>query len=455
MDCTQARDEFAALLDGELVAESRAAVEAHLSQCSDCLRELDGLKRVDVLYRELPRVTAPVGFDEGVREAIRPRVLRLPLRSERRRTVWPGLAVAAIVVVAATGLIAKFGIPGVSLPRTMTLASKAMSVVAPAAPEAAAKGEAGAEGYSYDINGDGTTESAKLQAEVKDSSASVRSELPKEAKAEAAPPSSPSAMRTEAAPDVALGPSRADALKPKEDVREQKVVAAHPKAAEKPSAPAAAPAAPAAAPPSDAQLTAGSVPADSATVPPAASAPELGVDSKQPAPEAKEKDKTVSERRATETAAPALAAPPVAASAPVANEERFVEQRSRVMLGGGQAPNTGGTAGGAPLAKTEGTAATPAPAPAPAPAESKAESGAVAGRTFEHVQDLWKQTGYTDQKTRKLAPDSKELAKLVSEHPELSKVVALGSHVIFRMDDRWYEIAPKKASTTDKRVSMP
>ena len=38
MDCAQAKEEFSALLDGELTPESRAAIEAHLSECSDCLR---------------------------------------------------------------------------------------------------------------------------------------------------------------------------------------------------------------------------------------------------------------------------------------------------------------------------------------------------------------------------------------------------------------------------------
>ena len=77
MDCEEARNEFSALLDGELTPDARDAVEAHLALCADCLREVDGLKRVDTLYRGLPAQTAPPRFEDRVAKAIRPSIFTL------------------------------------------------------------------------------------------------------------------------------------------------------------------------------------------------------------------------------------------------------------------------------------------------------------------------------------------------------------------------------------------
>lgn len=134
MDCTQARDEFSALLDGELAPEERAAVESHLSLCSDCLRELDGLKRVDVFYRQLPSVKAPEGFEEGVRQGLRTRVL---LRFPRRRPVWPYLAAAAGFLLVLGVAFVQFALPGSGHMR-MAAVPQAESAPAPPAMDAVA-----------------------------------------------------------------------------------------------------------------------------------------------------------------------------------------------------------------------------------------------------------------------------------------------------------------------------
>lgn len=64
--CEEVRDEFSALLDGELATDEQEGVEEHLSSCSDCLRELDGMKRVTDLYAELPVVPAPESLDISI-----------------------------------------------------------------------------------------------------------------------------------------------------------------------------------------------------------------------------------------------------------------------------------------------------------------------------------------------------------------------------------------------------
>jgi tetratricopeptide (TPR) repeat protein len=96
MECAEVREEFSALIDGELAPDARAAVEAHIAQCSDCLRDLDAIKRIDGSYRGLPPQPAPRGFEEGVRKAL--------ASAATARTRWwprlaPVLAAAALVLV--------------------------------------------------------------------------------------------------------------------------------------------------------------------------------------------------------------------------------------------------------------------------------------------------------------------------------------------------------------------
>ncbi|HRK35215.1 MAG TPA: hypothetical protein PLJ47_11530, partial [Candidatus Hydrogenedentes bacterium] len=71
MNRDEIRDQFSPLLDGELAADERAEIEAMLSQDAELLRELDSLKRVDDLYRALPRPQTPDNFESAVSERIR------------------------------------------------------------------------------------------------------------------------------------------------------------------------------------------------------------------------------------------------------------------------------------------------------------------------------------------------------------------------------------------------
>ncbi len=94
------REDYSPLLDGELSPERRAAIEARLAESAEELREFEALRRVDELFRALPRHAAPPAFEASVREAIAsqsaPPVLRM-----RRKTVFPrvGLAAAALLLV--------------------------------------------------------------------------------------------------------------------------------------------------------------------------------------------------------------------------------------------------------------------------------------------------------------------------------------------------------------------
>lgn len=105
-DLNDIRDEFSPLLDDELSADARHAVEAELAQDSDLLRELDALRKVDKLYRGLPRVSAPDDMAARVREQLHPKPKVLPLRSRPfSRTVYTSLAAAAVFAVLIGGVV--------------------------------------------------------------------------------------------------------------------------------------------------------------------------------------------------------------------------------------------------------------------------------------------------------------------------------------------------------------
>lgn len=101
VECMEVREDFSALLDGELNPEEREQVEAHLSGCAECLRELNALKQVDDAYSALGSVSAPADFEDRVQQAIRPRVLRFPdwAVSGPGRWMRPVAALAALVLV--------------------------------------------------------------------------------------------------------------------------------------------------------------------------------------------------------------------------------------------------------------------------------------------------------------------------------------------------------------------
>ncbi|MBL7645793.1 MAG: zf-HC2 domain-containing protein [Candidatus Hydrogenedentes bacterium] len=72
LECDQIRNEFSALLDNELNPEDRELVEEHLSDCSECLRELHGYKVVSDAYRYHHPVKAPEDFEARFHAAIAP-----------------------------------------------------------------------------------------------------------------------------------------------------------------------------------------------------------------------------------------------------------------------------------------------------------------------------------------------------------------------------------------------
>ncbi len=89
-----------AYLDGELAAPDAAELEAHLRTCPDCSR-LERRRRAlsAAVRKHVPRFPAPDTLQARVRAALRADVTG----TARRRSYWPGLAVAASLAVVAVG----------------------------------------------------------------------------------------------------------------------------------------------------------------------------------------------------------------------------------------------------------------------------------------------------------------------------------------------------------------
>ena len=104
------RDDLSALIDGALDDERRRAVEDALDRDPELWAEYKRLLRVDALYAELPRETAPADFAARVRGAIARREqvadgdgpgasvkIRPFVQQSRRSLFWPLAAAATLM----------------------------------------------------------------------------------------------------------------------------------------------------------------------------------------------------------------------------------------------------------------------------------------------------------------------------------------------------------------------
>ena len=95
-------DRLSPFMDGELTAEERVQVEAHLRDCVECARELAGLVEIDALARELPS-SAPEGYFESFPGRVRERLRARPARRAWQQP-WAWGAAAALLLAVLTPL---------------------------------------------------------------------------------------------------------------------------------------------------------------------------------------------------------------------------------------------------------------------------------------------------------------------------------------------------------------
>jgi anti-sigma factor (TIGR02949 family) len=98
-NCSDMRPHLAVYADGELAAELRPAVEAHLAACARCRADVERWQALRGCVRcAVASEALPVGLEQRLRQR-----LHAHSQTARRRLirlVAPGLAVAAVIVVA-------------------------------------------------------------------------------------------------------------------------------------------------------------------------------------------------------------------------------------------------------------------------------------------------------------------------------------------------------------------
>lgn len=109
MNCSEVKERISAYYDGELPADSRTAVEAHLATCEDCARELEKFRQLSDLSKELTHPEAPahiwrqleeqLGLDDRARSKRPARLDGLGLNRKRLLQVGVAIAVVTLIVV--------------------------------------------------------------------------------------------------------------------------------------------------------------------------------------------------------------------------------------------------------------------------------------------------------------------------------------------------------------------
>jgi anti-sigma factor RsiW len=85
-------------LDGDLPQADRDAIEAHVSECAECLNALEDLRRVQRAARQLPPRMPDRDLWPGIETRIEPRPMR------RVSFSWPAAMAAGLFIAALSGL---------------------------------------------------------------------------------------------------------------------------------------------------------------------------------------------------------------------------------------------------------------------------------------------------------------------------------------------------------------
>jgi hypothetical protein len=148
------RDEFSPLLDDELSPDARDAVETALAQDAELLRELDRLRKVDELYRSVPRASAPADLAERVRAELHPPAAGSATVAARSRwNLYSGLAAAAMFGVVIGGLVLRQEFVVSTPPEQLAARQSEVSASSEAKDEAVAEETPAAGGREQDSAG--------------------------------------------------------------------------------------------------------------------------------------------------------------------------------------------------------------------------------------------------------------------------------------------------------------
>lgn len=71
MRCQEVESKISAFMDDELDSGVRQTIEIHLDSCGGCLEQLEGLRKLDGLLQELPRVHVAPEFAEKLALEVR------------------------------------------------------------------------------------------------------------------------------------------------------------------------------------------------------------------------------------------------------------------------------------------------------------------------------------------------------------------------------------------------
>ena len=425
IDKDRIRDEFSPLLDGELAPDERAELEQNLAEDAGLLWELDGLRKVDELYRQLPSEQAPEGFEDGVRGALQPGIVRFTRRRLGRKALWPVAAAAAMFVVFAGVLVTQFDGP---FQQPMQMAS---------APDAA-EPELAEKTVAQDL---GRRSHDRGRQEEPPPAPPARAPAP-------APPQESAAYYDHDANGIAAS-GIAEESAPRAASDEGDVLAA--------------------AKPSEEVAELGYFLAERAE---ADSDDEAGLPSDSPQ-DALNRPSTLDEE------SPARVGGGRLASDIGAKEEESVRAKGVASIEDVEVLDLAATEPAKPDAETEkqrvallGFELADAVDPE---AKGTTEIRKVGDREFRLRtlstlarasggkedkdvflgEKIWVQEGYKDEKPRKLERGSEALARLLAKHKELEKLLELDGSVVFRIDKQWYQLAPKPKATDEKEDGQP
>lgn len=384
MNRDEIRERFSPLLDGELGPEERAEVEAALSEDAELLRELDALKRVDHLYANLPPVSAPEGFEDGVKSALYPATMQFTRARAMRRRLWPMLAAAAVFIVVGAIVVVQMNPDTTSFRLSKMMPDEAAETYPQAAMEES-----------------GTAASQQLRNEAPEAAdeAVSRSLAPLvESEMDTEPVQGPGAVSSGPANGYFQG-RRPSAEK-----------------GERPSAPMTQPE------PMIAGMEADRV--EGAPLPQRQEEQARRVDQLQDRIEAGESaatDVAESEPQSLGDNAAGAIAPPAEAPAPPAMRGRDADDSGVKSLA------EEGLAREKPMVAAESVVV---------------DTRKVAERTFQRRGEDWIQEGYNDESLTTIQRASEAWNVLVRKDFDLAAVLELEGRVVFKQGDIWYELLP-------------